>query len=74
MLTYIYKHLLGSPVSVWDVESIDAEQYKTLKDMQEQYDSGEGLRKLSQCFSTTGPETTPSETNLAEMENMMSKG
>jgi hypothetical protein len=66
MLPYIYKHILGCPVSFRDVESIDAEQYKTLKNMQEQYDSGEDLRKLSQRFPATGPETTMSETNVRE--------
>jgi hypothetical protein len=74
MLPYIYKHMLGWPVSFRDVESIDPEHYKTLKHMQKLYDSGETLSKLSRRFPTTGPEATTSETSVRKKGKQNEQG
>jgi HECT-domain (ubiquitin-transferase) len=53
MAHFIYKHMLGWPLTFKDIESIDEEYYNNLKQLRESAEMGEDLAVLCQPFSTT---------------------
>ena len=52
MVHFIYKHILGWPITFKDIESIDEEYYNSLKQLQKLVDSGEDLSMLCLDFTT----------------------
>jgi HECT-domain (ubiquitin-transferase) len=53
MAHFIYKHMLGWPLTFKDIESIDEEYYNNLKQLRELAEMGEDLSMLCLDFSTT---------------------
>ena len=53
MVGYIYKHILGWPVTFGDLAMVDDEYYNNLKQLQTLATSGEDLSMLCLDFTTT---------------------
>jgi HECT-domain (ubiquitin-transferase) len=53
MAHFIYKHMLGWPLTFKDIESIDEEYYNNLKQLRQLAEMGEDLSMLCLDFSTT---------------------
>ena len=53
MVQYIYKHLLGWPITFKDIGSIDEEYYNNLIQLKQLVDSGTDLEMLCLDFTTT---------------------
>lgn len=53
MVHYLYKHILGWPITFKDISSVDEEYYNNLKQLQQLSESGEDLSMLCLDFSTT---------------------
>lgn len=53
MVQHLYKHILGWPVTFGDLEMVDEEYYKSLKQLQTMAESGEDLSMLCLDFTTT---------------------
>lgn len=56
MVHFIYKHMLGWPITFKDIESIDEEYYSSLKQLQQLVDNGEDLSLM--CVDFTAQEDT----------------
>lgn len=52
MVHFIYKHILGWPITFKDIENIDEEYYNCLKQLQQLVDHGEDLSMLCLDFTT----------------------
>lgn len=52
MVKHIYKHLLGWPIQFKDLESVDEDYYKNLKQLQGMAESGDDLSMLCLDFTT----------------------
>lgn len=53
MVQYIYKHLLGWPITFKDIATIDEEYHQNLKQLKDLHENGEDLEMLCLDFSTT---------------------
>jgi hypothetical protein len=53
MVQYIYKHMLGSPITFKDIQHLDEKYYSNLKKLKDIADSGEDIEMLCLDFSTT---------------------
>jgi len=53
MVKHIYKHMLGWPIQFKDLESVDEDYYRNLKQLQQMAASGEDLSMLCLDFTTT---------------------
>jgi len=53
MVKHIYKHMLGWPIQFKDLESVDEDYYRNLKQLQGMAESGEDLEMLCLDFTTT---------------------
>jgi E3 ubiquitin-protein ligase NEDD4 len=53
MVRHIYKHMLGWPIQFKDLESVDEEYYRNLRQLQGLAESGEDLSMLCLTFTTT---------------------
>jgi HECT-domain (ubiquitin-transferase) len=51
MVHFIYKHILGWPITFKDIESIDEEYYNSLKQLQQLADSGQDLSMMCVDFT-----------------------
>jgi len=51
MVQYMYKHILGWPITLKDIESLDEEYYNNLRQLQQLHDNGEDLSMLCLDFS-----------------------
>jgi E3 ubiquitin-protein ligase NEDD4 len=52
MVKHIYKHLLGWPIQFKDLESVDEEYYKNLRQLQTMAEGGDDLSMLCLDFTT----------------------
>jgi len=53
MVQYMYKHILGWPITLKDIEQLDEEYYNNLRQLQQLHDNGEDLELLCLDFSLT---------------------
>jgi E3 ubiquitin-protein ligase NEDD4 len=53
MVQYIYKHILGWPITFKDLKMVDEEFYNNLKQLKQLADNGEELSMLALDFTTT---------------------